>query len=108
LGIAFILSSSKYPLTCFIPSFFIYTHLKIVKNFTLFGNLNEFQQVILNIINNAKDAFESRGIEDATINNRPRVIITDNAGGIDKKILIRYLGCTLAPKRVVMVLVSIS
>jgi signal transduction histidine kinase len=62
--------------------------LKVVKDFTLFGNLNEFEQVILNIINNAKDAFESREIEEAKIEivvDRPIVIITDNAGGIDKR-----------------------
>jgi signal transduction histidine kinase len=76
--------------------------LKVVKDFTLFGNLNEFQQVILNIINNAKDAFDSRGIEDATIEiviDRPRVIIRDNAGGIDKKNLDKIFGMYFSTKK---------
>jgi len=62
--------------------------LKVVEDFTLFGNINEFQQVILNIINNAKDTFKSREIENANIEiiiDRPKVTITDNAGGIEKK-----------------------
>ncbi|NEW61540.1 hypothetical protein GSY74_09620 [Sulfurovum sp. bin170] len=65
-------------------------NLEVVKDFKLYGNRNEFQQVILNIINNAKDAFDSREIEDAKIEivvDRPMVTITDNAGGIDKKYL---------------------
>ena len=76
--------------------------LKVAKNFTLFGNLNEFQQVILNLINNAKDAFESRGIEDARIEiliERPRVIITDNAGGINKKNLDKIFGMYFSTKK---------
>ena len=62
--------------------------LKVVNNFTLFGNLNEFQQVILNIVNNAKDAFDSKEIENAKIEiivDRPTVTISDNAGGIEQK-----------------------
>ena len=63
-------------------------NLKVVKDFKLYGNRNEFQQVVLNIINNAKDAFDSKEIEEAEIEiivDRPMVTITDNAGGIDKK-----------------------
>ena len=76
--------------------------LKVVKEFTLFGNRNEFQQVILNIINNAKDAFESKEIEDANIEiliDRPRVIIKDNAGGISKKNLDKIFGMYFSTKK---------
>ena len=62
--------------------------LKVIKDFTLFGHINEFQQVILNIVNNAKDAFESKEIEDGEIEiiiDKPTITIKDNAGGIDKK-----------------------
>jgi len=61
---------------------------KVIKDFTLYGNRNEFQQVLLNIVNNAKDAFNSKEIEEAKIEiviDRPIVTITDNAGGINKK-----------------------
>ena len=64
--------------------------LKIDKkeNFTLYGNQNEFIQVVLNIINNAKDALVSRKVKEPQIEiviNKSAVTITDNAGGIDKK-----------------------
>ena len=53
-------------------------------NFSTFGNKNEFEQVILNIINNAKDASTS----DLTITiivDKPKIIIKDNCGGIKKE-----------------------
>lgn len=51
--------------------------------FTFYGNKNEFEQVILNIANNAKDAKKDVKIE--IIIDRPTVAISDNAGGIDKE-----------------------
>ena len=60
------------------------------------GSLNEFSQVLLNLLGNAKEAAIARGIE------RPRIVIgsrqagervtlsvTDNCGGIDEAILER-------------------
>ncbi len=58
------------------------------------GNANEFSQVLLNILMNAKDEFRERRIHDARItvesgseNGRTVVTITDNAGGIEDEIL---------------------
>ena len=55
---------------------------------------NELIQVILNILNNAKDAFLEKKIENATINisfeetyNEQKIFIKDNAGGIDEEII---------------------
>jgi two-component system sensor histidine kinase/response regulator len=58
------------------------------------GYANEFKQVVLNIINNAKDAYEERGIQgrmlDLNACSKDDTIvltITDNAGGIPSSIL---------------------
>jgi C4-dicarboxylate-specific signal transduction histidine kinase len=55
---------------------------------------NEFVQVVLNIINNAKEQFAEKGIEDAQIvirsydkGNIAVMEISDNAGGIDKDVI---------------------
>jgi len=51
--------------------------------FKFFGNKNEFEQVILIIIKNAKDAKDDAKIT-ITI-QKPTITISDNAGGIDTK-----------------------
>lgn len=55
----------------------------------LFGNKNEFSQVLLNLIMNAKDALIENNINNASINilvdenkNFSTILISDNAGGI--------------------------
>ena len=56
------------------------------------GFKSEFQQVILNIVSNAKDAFEGLNIENKSINITlalNEVSITDNAGGIPANVLDR-------------------
>ncbi len=65
-------------------------HLTITTegDFTLFGNKNEFEQVILNIINNARDIILHSEIENGTIKlsiHQNSVTITDNGGGIQEK-----------------------
>jgi len=58
------------------------------EDFSFFANTNEFQQVILNLINNARDVLIERKITNPTITitiDKPKITITDNAGGIDKK-----------------------
>jgi signal transduction histidine kinase len=58
-------------------------------DFHFFANSNEFEQVILNIINNAKDALIERKIKEPRIEiviDKPTIKIIDNAGGIDKKV----------------------
>ena len=58
------------------------------------GYPNEFGQVILNILMNARDAFLERGTSEAwvkvrswTENGKAVVSITDNAGGIEEEIM---------------------
>ena len=58
------------------------------------GHANEYGQVILNILLNAKDAFAEQGNSDARIavhcrtkNGRAVATITDNAGGIKEEII---------------------
>ena len=58
------------------------------------GYPNEYAQVLLNILMNSRDAFLERGIKDPRIsirawmeNERAELVISDNAGGIDEKII---------------------
>lgn len=60
----------------------------------IFGSKNEFIQIILNIINNAKDALKDNNINEKKIeiyldsNDKYAIIeISDNAGGIDESLL---------------------
>lgn len=65
-------------------------------NFQVLGYASEFQQVILNIINNAKDELIEKDIQDASIvidieqdDEYGYVKIHDNAGGIPENVLER-------------------
>ncbi len=60
------------------------------------GYPNQFAQVIINIVNNARDVFVERGTSEPNVRiellqeeNRPVVIIRDNAGGIPDEIIHR-------------------
>ncbi len=60
----------------------------------LVGYANEFSQVVLNVINNAKDVLKERKVKDPKViirhtfrDNKHTVTICDNAGGIDKEII---------------------
>ncbi|WP_304545603.1 sensor histidine kinase [Sulfurimonas microaerophilic] len=60
----------------------------------IFGNENEFKHLVLNIINNAKDAFNERAIQNREIvidfmkdNGCTYLEIADNAGGIPAHII---------------------
>ena len=59
--------------------------IKELNPFSFYSNKNEFEQVVLNIVNNAKDAKEDAKIE--IIIDSPTIKISDDAGGIDKKII---------------------
>ncbi len=62
------------------------------KDFTLVGVESEFQQVILNIISNAKDAITENNIKYGKIEIRlenKKIVISDNAGGIPQEIINR-------------------
>ena len=61
-------------------------------DFKIDGFQNEFQQVILNLINNAKDALIQNKIKDPTINiilQNNTITVTDNAGGIPEEVINR-------------------
>ena len=71
-------------------------NLNIEEHYSYTGYRGELLQVILNILNNAKDAVLLKGIPQGIIkievkDNQNDIIITleDNAGGIDKEILSR-------------------
>jgi C4-dicarboxylate-specific signal transduction histidine kinase len=58
------------------------------------GYRNEFAQVLLNILNNARDALTERGTDNPRVtiticseDSRAVVIISDNAGGIPEEII---------------------
>lgn len=58
------------------------------EDFTLFGNQNELQQVLLSMISNAKDAFVEHSIKNGEIKitiEKLKITIDDNAGGILKE-----------------------
>jgi signal transduction histidine kinase len=62
--------------------------LDVQGNFSFYANSNEFQQVILNLINNARDILIERKVEKPSIEIRVmggQVTITDNGGGISKE-----------------------
>lgn len=72
----------------------IKVNFSILNNTQTLGYKNEYSQVILNILNNAKNVLLERNIKDPSINieikegnNYAIVKIGDNGGGIDKKIL---------------------
>ncbi len=67
---------------------------KAEKNFQVLGFLNNFSQVLLNILNNAKDALSAQEIENKNIlitlkqnDNKILLCIEDNAGGIKEDLL---------------------
>jgi len=67
--------------------------IKNIDEFEIYGFENEFIQALINILNNAKDALESVNnpklilISTSKKENIVTIKITDNAGGIDKKII---------------------
>jgi len=66
----------------------------IENDFELNGYKSEFEQVILNLINNAKDALLENNIDNPKITidiepNTKTISILDNAGGIDENIIDR-------------------
>ncbi|MEA3314796.1 MAG: ATP-binding protein [Campylobacterota bacterium] len=66
------------------------------ESFNTLGFESEFQQVVLNIINNSKDAILENKIEKGSIkidieldNNIAKILLKDNAGGIPEDIITR-------------------
>ena len=74
---------------------------------TLHGNENEFKHLILNIINNAKDAFNSNHIQSRLIHISAQKVdelteieIVDNAGGIPEHIISKIFEANVTTKAV--------
>ena len=72
----------------------ITVNVNVVKNFTLLGIENEFKHLILNIINNSKDAFNEKDTKNRAIDINivcdeysKRIEIQDNAGGIPQDVI---------------------
>ncbi|MDR3345772.1 MAG: PAS domain-containing sensor histidine kinase [Campylobacteraceae bacterium] len=72
----------------------VHIDVKVSKTLKIFGYKNELSQAILNIVNNAKDAFKDKNIDNRTINitvNKKRnfvhINISDNAGGIKDEVI---------------------
>ena len=77
---------------------FINNHIKIIylheNNLFINGVENQFLQVIMNILNNAKDALVAKDVENKYIfidifeeENFICIEITDNAGGVEKDVI---------------------
>ncbi len=65
----------------------ILVEIEELKPFSFYANKNEFEQVILNLINNSIATFMEREIKNPYIKitiDKPTVTILDNGGGIDK------------------------
>ena len=76
--------------------------ITIEKDFILYGNKNEFEQVLLNLINNAKDAIVERQVENPTINiaiKHRELSVEDNAKGISKENLIKIFDPYFSTKK---------
>lgn len=72
----------------------IQTELNIIKNFSFEGVENEYKHLVLNILNNAKDAFEENHIKNKKLiininhtDTKKYFEIIDNAGGIPTDII---------------------
>lgn len=67
--------------------------MQVIKDSNIYSYENEYIQIILNILNNAKEALIHKEIEKPYIkividkNKKNILIIEDNAGGIDKEII---------------------
>jgi signal transduction histidine kinase len=74
---------------------FINLEIEMVEDCTIHGFVNEYSQVLLNMINNAKDALKKSENRDKTIRivadkddqGHARVRVSDNGGGIPEEIM---------------------
>ena len=80
--------------------------LHIKDKFSVLGFVNQFSQVILNIIQNAKDALEEKNIKNPYIditlyqkNGKNIIEIKDNAGGIDENIIDKIFDAYITTKQ---------
>jgi C4-dicarboxylate-specific signal transduction histidine kinase len=85
----------------------ISTDIEVNDSVTVFGYPNEYSQVLLNILNNAKDVLTERKVDSPCIRirafyeeDRSVVTILDNGGGIDENILSRIFDPYFSTKEV--------
>ncbi|MEA3554777.1 MAG: hybrid sensor histidine kinase/response regulator [Campylobacterota bacterium] len=88
---------------------FLKNKIRFIKNIqdegVIYGSENDFKHLILNIINNSKDAFNENEIQDRTINinlfKKDETItleIYDNAGGIPNKVIDNIFNANVTTK----------
>ena len=82
----------------------IETNLQITEDFILTGNPNEFKHIILNLVSNAKDAFEQNSITPRnitiTIDGDTRLVtVEDNAGGIPPEVIEKIFDMHITTKK---------
>lgn len=81
-------------LSALLKKYQIEVQIDVKENFAIFANFNEIIQILINIINNAKDAFKSSGIKPRVIkiytflqDGRKNLCIENNAGAIKTQVL---------------------
>ena len=81
-------------LSALLKKYQIEVQVDVKENFVIFANFNEIIQILINIINNAKDAFKSSGIKPRVIkiytflqDGRKNLCIENNAGTIKTQVL---------------------
>lgn len=89
-----VIFQAKRLLSASLVKYAIDVQISIKDNFTQVGYPNEIVQVLINIINNAKEAFIAQNMKegliqiDAFLNNqKPTITIQNNAGRIDEAII---------------------
>ncbi|KAB7890992.1 sensor histidine kinase [Poseidonibacter ostreae] len=94
----FDLSTSVNNALSLVEASYKHSNIEIINNSSkkieVYGFVNEFSQTLLNILNNAKDAFTNKNIEKSTVEiltgfdgDYGFVMIKDNAGGIPSNII---------------------
>ncbi|MDN5354641.1 MAG: hypothetical protein PWQ09_1397 [Candidatus Cloacimonadota bacterium] len=83
----------------FISKSFVHNQIKLEANLedvTIYGFENEYSQVVLNILNNAKDAIKENNVHGGTVkleltknNGASQLVICDDGGGIPQKNITR-------------------
>jgi len=80
-------------------------HVEVADSININANENEFKHLILNIINNAKDAFNENNIKDRWINIKAKdnnkiinIEIQDNAGGIPLDVIDKIFEANITTK----------